>query len=168
MERNIYRQMDNLKFSNSSFVLYSILPDFKKIDYIYRGLKVSNIKSTLDEQSENNDNLVNMNDIASEIYKEHFSEIISPVDDTQIGIISYMTKSDDVVNIFFYNGYIHVNSNKLKPIHEFINMVMLQGNIVTLDKSKKKTPENKDRFHLRYYRAYRKINSLDLYPIILN
>ena len=52
----------------------------------------------------------------------------------------------------------HVNCNKLIPIKELVHAAFTEGNILVLNKKLKKNKLNKDRYHMRYYRAYEKIN----------
>ena len=138
--------MSIYKFTNSSFVLYQILPDYKKIDFLNRSF----------------DN--NVTKLTQEIYQKHFKEVLSPVGNTEIGIVSYLFQDTDKINIFFHNDMIHVNCNKLIPIRNLIKIAFMEGNILLLDKSLKKNSNNRDRYHMRYYRAYRRINN-GLYPI---
>ena len=161
MEYNNDIKLKNLHFSKMSFMLYVILPEYKKIEYINRGL---HIHAMLNDAEAN----VNMDIIALKLYREHLSNFTSSFVNTQVGITSYITNDNHKVNIFIHNNIIHINSSSLIPIKQFVTMMLLHGNIIIRDYSYKKTKHNSDKFHLRYYRAYKKINVNDIYPIVLS
>lgn len=144
--------METLNFTNNSFVLYQILPNHKKIDF-------------LNESFDKHDAAL----VADKLYFSHFDEIITPGEDTQIGILSYLSQDGSKINIIFHGNIIHVNSDRMKPIHELVYAIFNDGNIIYQDKSLKKNKYNRERFHMKYYRAYRKLNILDgAYPISLS
>lgn len=132
--------METLKFNSSSFVLYQILPDHKKIDFLNQIFDGDTTQTS------------------KKFFEQHFKEIIAATGSTEIGIISYITTDGDKINVFFHKDHMHINSNKLIPIRDLISAVLRDGNIVVLDTDMKKTKSNRDRFHMRYYRAYRRAN----------
>ena len=132
--------MDTLDFSNTSFVLYQILPDDKKIDFLNQAFDGNVVKTS------------------QRFYEQHFKSVIAPSGETEIGIISYVTPDGAKINIFFHDDYMHVNSNKLVPIKELVGSAFMDGHILVLDKTLKKTKDNRERFHMRFYRAYKKLN----------
>lgn len=145
--------MIDLNFTNSTFVLYQILPNYKKIEFLYNSLEIG----------------IDTTQVAIQVYQNHFKDVISPVGKTEIGIVAYTTDSNDKVNMFFQNDEMHINCNKLLPIKDIICTSMTNGIILIRDHSFKKTSANKDRYHLRYYRVYRRINYNDaLLPMCLS
>lgn len=143
--------MKTLKFDNTSFILYQILPNHKKIDFLNQSFTG------------------NISNISKAFYKQHFRNTLKHNAIIEVGILSYQTDTGAKVNIFLQDDYMHVNSDKLIPIRELIHATLYDGDILILDKTKKKTKENRDRYHLKYYRAYRRINPIDKFlPIILS
>lgn len=136
--------MEDFNFTNGSYVLYSILPLDQKIEFMERLM-----------------NLEDADDLSQEYYTSHFSEVLEDDKINEIGILSYYTPDGDKVNIIFHDNVIHVNCDRLVPIKELIYEMFYEGNIMVRDKSFKKTPENRHRYHMRYYRAYRKANIED-------
>lgn len=144
--------MKDLNFSNGSYVLFSILPLDKKIEFLDRIM-----------------NQEDADELSKEYYTDHFSEVLDDDEVNEIGILSYYTPENDKVNIIFHDNVIHVNSDKLTPIKHLIEEMFYDGNIVVRDKSYKKTKHNKHRYHMRFYRAYRKINiENEKLPIVNN
>ncbi len=143
--------MKSLNFDNASFVLYQILPNHKKIEFL-------------------NDSFTgNIFDISKKFYENHFIKVVEPDKDIEVGILSYITHEGDKLNIFFHDGYMHVNCNKLIPIRELVHAAFSEGNILFLDKTKKKNKTNREQYHMRYYRAYKKLNPDALFlPISLS
>jgi len=144
--------METLNFTNNSFVLYQILPDHKKIDFL--------------NQSFDGD----ITQITDAVYKHHMREAFKQNDNVDIPILSYLTRDGAKVNVFFYKKFIHVNSNKLKPIHQLVTSAMVDGNILILEPDIKKTGANRDQYHMRYYRVYKRVTPIDksLPPIIFS
>jgi len=143
--------MGLLNFNNNSYVLYQILPDHKKIAFLNDSFDTDVMK------------------LSQKYYEQHFAEIIHQQGDTEIGILSYLDPDGFKINIFFHDDYIHVNSERLKPIRDLVSVIFQDGNILVRDKSKKKTKHNKERFHMRFYRAYKKLNDIDGFlPIVMS
>lgn len=124
-------------------MLYQILPDHKKIDFL--------------NQSFDGD----ISKISDRIYKQHFQNAFKKNGNNDIPILSYMTRDGDKVNVFFHRDYVHINSNKLKPIHQLVCAAMVDGNILLSEPIFKKTPENRDQYHMRYYRVYKRVTPMD-------
>ena len=135
--------MKILTFTNTSFVLYQIFPDHKKIDFL--------------DQAFDGD----IPKIAERLYQVHFEKIVEPSGDIDIDIISYITPEGGIVNIFCIDDILHINSNRLREIRHLVESAFYEGNILILDTTYKKTRTNRDRYHLRFYRAYKKINDDD-------
>lgn len=129
-----------LQFTNSSYVLYQILPDHKKIDFLNRAFESDIAK------------------LSQEIYQNHFRSVLTTSEKTEIGIISYDTPEGERVNVFFHGDMMHINCNKLRPLRELVNTAFHDGSILIRDRSLKKTTENRERYHMRYYRAYVNLN----------
>ncbi len=125
-------------------MLYQILPDHKKIDFVNKSLNSNNVP-----------------ELSKSIYQEHFKGIIAPIGKTEIGILSYLTPKKDKVNIFFCDDYVHINSNKLTPIYDLVATAFIEGHILVLDYTLKKNKENKERYHMRFYRAYKRLNDIN-------
>jgi hypothetical protein len=88
---------------------------------------------------------------------------------TNVGIIVATTSKNESVNIVFNEDLIYFNSAKQKPISDIIKTMMLNGDIMFRERKYRKTVENKERFHLKFYRVYRKLNyRTTRYPIVLN
>jgi hypothetical protein len=145
--------METLEFSNNSFVLYQILPDHKKILFL----------------SETFDSEDTTDDITMRYYQNHFESILNKDGSTELGILSYTTVDGDRVNVIFQDNYVHVNSDRLIPIKELVSILFDDGNILVRDIRLKKNKSNRERYHMRFYRAYKKINPEHwLLPIVLN
>jgi len=143
--------MEDINFNNISFTLYQILPDYRKIMFL---------NEIFDKD---------LNSISQKFYEEHFKDIINSDGVVDIEILSFLTPEGDKVNIFFHDDYIHVNCDRLKPIKDLVKVIFTDGNIIFRDKSLKKTKENRTRYHMRFYRAYKKLNEDDNFlPIILS
>lgn len=144
--------MNDLNFSNASFVLYQILPKQRKIDFLYDAFFGDN-----------------MDEISTRYFKAHMSGVIKPRPSTSLSIMAFLTADGSRVNIIMDSDTIHINSDKLKPITDLVHTAFMDGNILFRDVSALKTPENKDQFHLKYYRSYKKINPIPfIYPIVLS
>ena len=133
--------MEALNFSNESFVLYQILPNHKKIKFLMDSFDSEDV-----------------DELSIKYYRQHFAGVLSNYEDDVVGIVSYMTPDGYKVNVFFHDNYIHINSERLIPIKTIVHAIFTDGNILIRDHSLKKTKKNKDRFHMRYYRAYIKVN----------
>ena len=143
--------MSTLKFSSESFVLYQMLPNIKKVSFLY---------DTFNGDARS---------VATEYFKSHFGDVLNSNKNTTMSMMTFITRSGDKVNVIFEGNRMHINCGELKSIHQLVLSILMEGNIIYQDKSFTKTPENADRFFMRYYRVYIKVNrGNELYPISHN
>ena len=84
-------------------------------------------------------------------------------------MIAGQTSSGDKVNIVMYGNSIFLNSDKLTPIKEIVKTFMIGGDILVPDSDHLSKNRNKNRYHMRFFRAYKRLNSIQVRnPIHLN
>lgn len=144
--------MNALKFSNASFVLYQILSKHRKIDFLYDTFFGNDAET-----------------VSHTYFKQHIKSLVSPDIDSDMAIVAFITSDGDQVNVIMDSETIHINCDRLKPIRYLVTSAFMDGNILIRDKSARKTPKNREQFHMRFYRAYKKINPpFTFYPIVLS
>jgi len=137
--------------------LYKFLKPKDRFAY---GLKVLESKS-----------IEELNRISSEAYMNLFSDMHEICKGTimQISMIAGQTSSGDKVNIVMYGNNIFFNSNKLKPIKKLVETFILGGDILVPNDDASSETRNKNRYHMKYFRAYKRLNSTQIRnPIHLN
>lgn len=122
-----------------SFVLYSILSDRDKISYI------SDLFNAEDEKH---------NDITNDYMQDYVNIFPYEVNPYVKIHIYYLEQFDSVLHIFDQGKLLHFNSDRLVSINYYLTQCYSLGYILTRNYEYKKTKHNKDKFHLRYYRAY--------------
>mgnify|MGYP006323706135 CR=1 FL=1 len=112
-----------------------------------------------------------LNKVSTEAYMELFSDMseICRGMIMQISMIAGQTSSGDKVNIVMYGNSIFLNSDKLTPIKEIVKTFMIGGDILVPDSDHLSKNRNKNRYHMRFFRAYQRLNSIQVRnPIHLN
>lgn len=112
-----------------------------------------------------------LNKVSTEAYMELFSDMseICRGMIMQISMIAGQTSSGDKVNIVMYGNSIFLNSDKLTPIKEIVKTFMIGGDILVPDSEHLSKNRNKNRYHMRFFRAYKRLNSIQVRnPINLN
>ena len=84
-----------------------------------------------------------------------------------VAIMSFVGPDDVRINIFFEDAYMHINSNRLRPIKDTVKQVFMDGHIITRDYDRKKSDHPKQ-YYMRFFRSYKKLNGIQTFPIILN
>ena len=112
-----------------------------------------------------------LNKVSTEAYMELFSDMseICRGMIMQISMIAGQTSSGDKVNIVMYGNSIFLNSDKLTPIKEIVKTFMIGGDILVPDSEHLSKNRNKNRYHMRFFRAYKRLNAIHVRnPINLN
>lgn len=112
-----------------------------------------------------------LNRVSTEAYMELFSDMseICRGMIMQISMIAGQTSSGDKVNIVMYGNSIFLNSDKLTPIKEIVKTFMIGGDILVPDSEHLSKNRNKNRYHMRFFRAYKRLNAIQVRnPINLN
>lgn len=144
------------ELSAACITLFKFLPNNKKALFVNELLKCTTSDG--------------LGVVIKSYYKHLFAS--GETDDSKfsnVGIIVATTSKNESVNIVFNGDLIYFNSAKQKPIMDIIKTMMLNGDIMFREKKYRKNIENKERFHLKFYRVYRKLNYRAIrYPIVLN
>jgi len=130
--------MNTLNFSTDSYVLYQILPNSKKFEFLY---------DTFHGDVKN---------ISSSYFKTHFDEILSKKTVPALSIMTFLTKDGEKLNIFFERDTMHINCDSEAPINDAVKSLFNEGNILYHDKNAVRSV-NSELFFMRYYRVYRRI-----------
>lgn len=112
-----------------------------------------------------------LNKVSTEAYMDLFSDMseICRGMIMQISMIAGQTSSGDKVNIVMYGNSIFLNSDKLTPIKEIVKTFMIGGDILVPDSEHLSKNRNKNRYHMRFFRAYKRLNAIQVRnPINLN
>lgn len=148
---------DQLLIPSEVVTLYKFLNS--KDRFVY-GMKILESKS-----------IEELNKVSTEAYMELFSDMseICRGMIMQISMIAGQTSSGDKVNIVMYGNSIFLNSDKLTPIKEIVKTFMIGGDILVPDSEHLSKNRNRNRYHMRFFRAYKRLNSIQVRnPIHLN
>lgn len=148
---------DQLLIPSEVVTLYKFLNS--KDRFVY-GMKILESKS-----------IEELNKVSTEAYMELFSDMseICRGMIMQISMIAGQTSSGDKVNIVMYGNSIFLNSDKLTPIKEIVKTFMIGGDILVPDSEHLSKNRNRNRYHMRFFRAYKRLNFIQVRnPIHLN
>jgi hypothetical protein len=139
-----------VNFNGDSYLVYQSLSDRDKISFLYES-NTEGVKPTLDKYLRK--------------YLKGFKVREDGTDN--LFMYSYLTEDDQKVNIFLHDSVYHVNCDRIGPIRDFVHKIMEEGDILLFQPEFVKTRNNRDRYHLRFYRAYRRINGEEgrTYPL---
>lgn len=139
--------MNALNLSNAGFVLYQVLPKQTKIRFLY---------DTFFGDSET---------VLNSYFKHHLNGVVKSHSPSSISIIAFVTPHGDQINIIMDADTIHINCDRLEPINTLVKTILMDGNIIMLNKDARKLPQ----FYMKHYRSYKKLNPIPLiYPISLS
>lgn len=136
-----------MKFDAKSYMIYQLLPDSKKIEFL-----MESIDGDVDE-------------VTTKFYTEYFSEVAHQ-NSTELLVITLFSDGGNRVNVIFDDWHIHVNSNSEEGIESFSKTLFDKGYIM---ESVEVDPEIDKIFHLKYHKCFHTLNqSWELLPINYN